>query len=108
MHATSSNKIGAVPRPKYALVRAIAPIIYTLFYSIIHTWSLNSHPFLVIIPEVENPSCLQTTRASDELQKSSQTVPHLPLTQTSTRPSRAEVPPTSLISPCVQPVRYPY
>ena len=54
------------------------------------------------IPDEENPNCLQTTRASDELQKSSHTVPHEPLTQTSTRPSRAEEPPTSRISPWVQ------
>ena len=51
--------------------------------------------------ELENPSCLQTTRASDhdELQESSQTVPHLPLIQTSTRRSQEEEPPTSLVSP---------
>ena len=56
----------------------------------------------ICIPDEENPNCLQTTRASDELQRSSHTVPHEPLTQTSTRPSRAEEPPTSRISPWVQ------
>ena len=54
-----------------------------------------------VLPEDEYPSCLQTTRASVELQKSSHTVPHLPLTQTSTRPSSTDVPPTSLIWPWV-------
>ena len=93
-HVTLSNKIGAVPCPKYAPVRAIEPV-YMLYINGPYTYH---HKTLHILDE-ENPSCLQTTRASDELQESSQTVPHRPLTQTSTRPSRAEEPPTSLISP---------
>ena len=60
------------------------------------------HNVFYILPDEENPNCLQTTLASVELQKSSHTVPHLPLTQTSTRPSREEEPPTSLISPLEQ------
>ena len=63
---------------------------------------INSIVTFYNIPDEENPNCLQTTRASAELQKSSHTVPHEPLTQTSTRPSRAEEPPTSRISPWVQ------
>ena len=54
------------------------------------------------LPEEENPACLQTTCASIELQWSSHTVPHMPLTQTSTRPSRDDEPPISLIAPLVQ------
>ena len=54
------------------------------------------------VPTEENPACLQTTCASMELQWSSHTVPQVPLTQTSTRPSRRLEPPTSLISPCVE------
>ena len=53
------------------------------------------------IPIVENPSCLQTTLASDVLQESSHTVPHVLLLQSSTRPSYRFVPPRSLISPLV-------
>ena len=64
-------------------------------------------PFSIIImdlciPDDENPSCLQTTWASYELHESSHTVPQIPLTQTSTRPSRREEPPTSLTVPLVQ------
>ena len=54
------------------------------------------------LPEEENPACLQTTCASIELQWSSHTVPHMPLTQTSIRPSRDDEPPISLIAPLVQ------
>ena len=53
-------------------------------------------------PVAENPACLQATRASTAPQKSSQTVPHWLLLQTSTRPSVALAPFTSLISPVVQ------
>ena len=50
---------------------------------------------------VENPSCLHTTTASLVPQKSSQTVPHVLLLHTSTRPSFGTAPLTSLISPMV-------
>lgn len=53
-------------------------------------------------PVAVNPSCLQTTWASAAPQMSSQTVPHSPLLQNSTRPSLAEAPPTSLRSPWLQ------
>ena len=72
-------------------------------------WNLFSNKFgisiyslLLLLPDDENPSCLQTTWASIELHRSSHTVPHTPLTQTSTRPSRDEEPPTSLTEPLVQ------
>ena len=56
------------------------------------------------LPEEENPSWLQATLASSTPQRSSHTVPHVPLMQTSTRPSKKVEPPTSLISPSVQSV----
>ena len=53
---------------------------------------------------LENPSCLQATFASVELQKSSHTVPHWLFKQTSTRPWEELDPnPASLIAPCTQP-----
>ncbi len=55
-------------------------------------------------PVVENPNCPQTTCASGVPQKSSHTVPHTPLRQTSTRPSFNDCPFTSLILPSVQSV----
>ena len=48
---------------------------------------------------LEKPSCLQITDASLALQKSSQTVPHVSLTHTSTRPTFVLDPPTNLTSP---------
>ena len=45
------------------------------------------------IPYGEYPSCLHTTLASLFSQKSSQMVPQIPFTQTSTLPSRSELPP---------------
>ena len=56
------------------------------------------------LPVDENPSWLQATLASSTPHRSSHTVPHVPLIQTSTRPSKMFVPPTSLISPSVQSV----
>ena len=56
----------------------------------------------VYMPVDENPNCLQATFASFVPQKLSQTVPHVSLTQISTRPSSTFVPLTSLISPSVQ------
>ena len=53
-------------------------------------------------PVEENPSCLQTTMTSLLVQESSHTVPHVPLKQTSTRPSSSLVPLTSLTSPSMQ------
>ena len=47
----------------------------------------------------ENPNCLQTTTASSPDQKSSHTVPHVPLRHTSILPSSNVSPLTSLISP---------
>ena len=58
--------------------------------------------FRYILPDDENSSCLQTTCASAESQESSHTVPHTPLIQTSTRPSREEGPPTILTFPFAQ------
>ena len=57
------------------------------------------------VPVGENPSCLHTTLASAVPQKSSHTVPHVLLMQTSTRPSLGVGPLTSLTSPVVQPNR---
>ena len=64
-------------------------------YSIIILW---------LLPVEENPSWLQATLASSTPQRSSHTVPHVPLMQTSTRPSKKVEPPTSLTSPSVQSV----
>lgn len=50
------------------------------------------------------PNCLQTTLASTLPHKSSQTVPHRPLLQTSTRPSISLLPFTNLMSPLVHSV----
>lgn len=50
-------------------------------------------------PSAGSPSCLQTTRASRLPQPSSHTVPQPLLLQTSTRPSRFELPSTNLMSP---------
>ena len=96
MHPTLSSSIGIVPWPKYAPVRAMEPV-YELLY-----FRFRFILLIIYLPDVENPNCLQTTRASYELHKSSQTVPHMLLTQTSTRPSREEEPPTSLTVPLVQ------
>lgn len=48
------------------------------------------------LPNTLYPSCLQTTMASRIFQLLMHTVPQNPLLQYSTRPSRFEVPPTSL------------
>ena len=45
-----------------------------------------------ILPSVEYPNCLHTTCASKDPQKSSQTLLHAPLKQTSTRPSFSLLP----------------
>ncbi len=58
------------------------------------------------LPVSLNPSCLHTTLASGAFQKSSQTVPHPSLLQTSTRPSYWFLPPTSLMSPSVHSTTY--
>ena len=55
-----------------------------------------------VLPEGENPSCLQATVASKVDQKSSHTVPQTSFQQISTRPSYGVVPPTSLMSPSSQ------
>lgn len=57
-----------------------------------------------VLPVSENPSWRHTTVASTALKASSHTVPHVLLLQTSTRPSRLLAPPTSLISPPMQPI----
>jgi len=54
----------------------------------------------LLVPEY--PSCLQATRASKELQKSSHTVPHMLKRHISTRPRSGLVPPTSLMLPWLQ------
>ena len=48
---------------------------------------------------LEYPSCPHTTLASMASQASSQTVPHVSLMQTSIRPSKRSVPPTSRTCP---------
>ena len=60
----------------------------------------------MLVPLGEKPSCLQTTMASGAFQRSSHTVPYTSLLQSSTRPSRDEEPPTSLIRPFWQPARH--
>lgn len=57
---------------------------------------------LIYSPVSGNPSCLQTTWALTSSQRSSQTVPHSPLWQISTRPSFAAPPLTNLMSPSAQ------
>ena len=71
---TSSSKILKVPWPNLALPGADS-----------------GEPY---------PSCRQTTCASVVLHPSSQTVPHSLLTYTSTRPSRAVLPPTRRTFQC--------
>ena len=56
------------------------------------------------IPKLLNPSCLQATMASWASQESSHTVPHVPLLQISTRPSKDVFPLDSLIPSPTQPV----
>jgi len=56
------------------------------------------------VPVRRNPSCPQTTLASVFPQRSSHTVPHALLWQTSTRPWLEFAPPTSLTSPLTHPV----
>ena len=51
------------------------------------------------ILSVDSPSCLHVAVASSISQLSSQTVPHLPLTQTSTRPSKVSAPSISRTFP---------
>ena len=51
------------------------------------------------------PVCLQTTSASLLSQKSSHTVPYIPLIHISTLPSELVDPSTSRISPCEQATR---
>lgn len=58
-------------------------------------FKLDNIKFIVEIPVVEIPSCLQTTIASALLQKSSHTLPHWLLTHTSTLPSKSYVPDAS-------------
>ena len=57
------------------------------------------------LPVLLYPSCPHATLASLVPQKSSHTVPHWPLIQTSTRPSRVKNPPTKRMVPCTQTVR---
>ena len=94
-HPTLFSSIGILPWPKYAPVRAVAP---SRCQNILCAWI---GPILVnnSLSIDGNPSCLQTTCASAEPQRSSHTVPHTPLTQTSTQPSLEKEPPTSLTDP---------
>ena len=69
-------------------------------------WALQlTVPFLIVpcLPELLNPSCLQTTCAAGVPQKSSHTVPHSPPRHTSTLPSTGLEPFTNLTSPKRQP-----
>ena len=67
------------------------------------TWPLyHMGSIIQIIPYGEYPSCLHTTLASLLSQKSSQMVPQVPLTHTSTLPWRGIEEPARRISPCVQ------
>ena len=54
----------------------------------------------LLVPEY--PSCLQTTLASNDDHKSSQTVPHMLKRQISTRPWFGRLPPTSRTLPWLQ------
>ena len=74
IHMRSSKVIGPVPGPNVARILAVA-----------------------IVPGGKYPSCLQITFASGTPKKSSQTVPHMLLLHTSTRPSVSEAPPTNCI-----------
>ena len=49
-----------------------------------------------------NPDCLQATYAADFLKLLAQTLPHTPLTQTSSRPSLVKVPLTRRTAPSLQ------
>ena len=101
---TSSKRMGSVlvPWPKKALVRAIAPVVH---YEVIIPACMIRCSDSYYLPDIENPSCLQTTCASTVPQKSSQTVPHSPFTQISTRPSSRLLPPTSLMLPLEQAIQ---
>ena len=57
--------------------------------------SRNGFSFILPLPSAEYPSCLQTTWASSDPQKSSHTVPHDPPEQISTLPSVSFLPLTS-------------
>ena len=111
---TLSSKIGPVPWPKNAKDRAVAPNkdgekckhIKNKTKQKKNRWRLSRcNVQCQYIPVEENPSCLQATCASVVPHESSHTVPHWLLLQTSTRPSRAFVPPTSLMSPVAQTAR---
>lgn len=72
-----------------------------LFVYILCRTPLNCSSY-INLPVVGKPSCLQTTIACLISKAKSHTVPHAPLEQSSTRPSIAVVPPTSLTSPVEQ------
>ncbi len=91
-HRTLSNQIWPAPLVK-PLVRATAPIKYSVHYTIRCQNNL---------PVVANPSCVQTTLASAAPQKSSHTVPQALLLQISTRPWFEVLPPCNRRSPCLQ------
>ena len=97
VQAKLSRRMGPVPWPNAAKLRAWASIVWD------ENWMLNGYKtFIESLLNLENPACLQATLASGWPQKSSQTVPHCWLLHTSTRPSLSAVPPTSLSAPVTQ------
>ena len=96
---TSSMKIDLEPELKKALPTAIVSVkIWDIIIIIVIVdMLLSGHNHCLLL--VENPSCLHTTAASLPSQPSSHTVPQLPDTNTSTRPSHKCWPPTSLRAP---------
>ena len=66
------------------------------------SWKVSELYVMVHLLVPEYPSCLQTTLASNDDHKSSQTVPHMLKRQISTRPWFGRLPPTSLTLPWLQ------
>ena len=66
------------------------------------SWKVSDLYVMVHLLVPEYPSCLQTTLASNDDHRSSQTVPHMLKRQISTRPWYGRLPPTSLTLPWLQ------
>ena len=103
LHDTSSIRIGPDPWPKKALFSAIASAGKVYLKRVYHG---TAHLIFHVLPLAENPSCRHTTLASLLSQSSSQTVPHSPDMNNSTRPSQERRLPINLMSPCTAPSVY--
>ena len=90
--------------PKCELLKAVASVEATPqpIQQLIERFDSSTSRY--IIPEPENPSCLQATLASAVVQPSSHTVPQSPFRHTSTLPLKLEDPFLSLMLPWEHPV----